>query len=67
MKVNLASQLLSRSVAKALTLCSEMVTGHKFSNVEPTVEFLETFNDLFDVFNSTTYKQGFKRSLGEKN
>lgn len=67
MKVNLASQLLSRSVAKALTLCSEMVPGHKFSNVEPTVEFLETFNDLFDVFNSTTYKQGFKRSLGENN
>lgn len=67
MKVNLASQLLSRSVAKALTLCSEMITGRKFTNVEPTVEFIETFNDLFDIFNSTTYKQGFKRSLGPEN
>lgn len=67
MKVNLASQLLSRSVAKALTLCSEMLTGHKFSNVEATVEFLEIFNNLFDVCNSTTYRQGFKRPLGVEN
>lgn len=67
MEVNLATQLLSRSVAKALILCSDMLNGSSFKDVEATVQFIETFNNLFDILNSTTYKQGFKRPLNEEN
>lgn len=67
MKVNLATQLLSRSEAKALILCSDMLNGSSFKDIEATVQFIETFNNLFDILNSTTYKQGFKRPLSEEN
>lgn len=65
MKVNLPTQWLSRSVVKALILCSDMLTGSSFKNVEATVQFIETFNN--SILNSTTYKQGFKRPFSEEN
>lgn len=51
MKVRLASQLFSNSVADALSFCAEIkVPG--FENVEGTVVFLKIINDLFDILNS---------------
>lgn len=44
-----------------------MLTGSSFKNIEATVQFIETFNNLFDILNSTTYKQGFKRPFSEEN
>lgn len=47
MKVKLATQLMSSSVAKALTFCSKLnLSG--FTDVEGTVNFLQKLNDLFD-------------------
>lgn len=51
MKVRLASQLFSNSVADALNFCCELqIAG--FDDVEGTVEYLKTINNLFDVLNS---------------
>lgn len=68
MKVRLATQLLSRSVAKALLLCNELLTGHTFENVSATVKFVTIINDVFDIMNSNKYgKYGFKQPLNSKN
>lgn len=53
MKVNLAAQLLSNSVAASLRyLATDGNYKAKFKNVEPTAEFIEKVNNLFDIFNS---------------
>lgn len=53
MKVNLAAQLLSNSVAASLRyLATDENYKSKFINVEPTAEFIEKVNNLFDIFNS---------------
>lgn len=68
MKVRLATQLLSRSVAKALLLCNELLTGKAFEDVSGTVKFISIINDLFDIMNSNKYgKYGFKQPLNSKN
>lgn len=59
MKVNLAVQLLSSSVASSLRyLSSDETYKSKFKNAKPTADFIELFNNLFDIFNS--------RSIGGK-
>lgn len=52
MKVKLATQIMSMSVANALKLCNEILTSSLFVDTEGTVDFIEIFNHLFDVFNS---------------
>ncbi|VEN42830.1 unnamed protein product [Callosobruchus maculatus] len=69
MKVKLASQTLSKSVADGLGFLREDVRepeiNTKFAGSEATEEFLLLFNDCFDIMNScsqySTYK--FKRAL----
>nr|CAI5827758.1 unnamed protein product [Callosobruchus analis] len=52
MKVNIATQTLSKSVADALLyLCNDLKL-QAFQNVKATVTFLKYFNDLFDILNS---------------
>ena len=56
MKVKFAVQVLSRSVANALlTMCELKI--EQFDNVQPTVEYLQMFDSLYDVMNSRTLSQ----------
>lgn len=67
MKVKLAVQLLSTSVAKALDMCRDLSLT-KFQNVESTIKFITHFNNLFDIFNSRKRgKYGFKKPICENN
>ena len=56
MKVNLAVQIFSRSVAKSLKFCREVLKLPEFSESEPTEEFLLVVNDIFDLLNSRSPK-----------
>ncbi|KAL1277059.1 hypothetical protein QQF64_023732 [Cirrhinus molitorella] len=52
MKVNLAAQLFSRSVADALEYCEQELKYPQFSGCSATVHFLRTIDAAFDVLNS---------------
>ena len=52
MKVALATQVLSQSVADALRFCRTELRLPDFKGSEATEEFIEVFNELFDVLNS---------------
>lgn len=67
MKVKLATQLLSTSVADALTYCNKKgVNG--FEGCQGTVKFIRVFNDLFDILNSKNLTdKNFKRAINESN
>ncbi|XP_022182833.1 uncharacterized protein LOC111042513 [Myzus persicae] len=52
MKVKLATQLLSQSVADALKFCKDTLKIHEFSNAGATISFIEMFNKVFDILNS---------------
>lgn len=68
MKVKLATQIMSMSVANALKLCNEILTSSLFVDTEGTVDFIEIFNHLFDVFNSKSSDlYGMKKPLSLKN
>ena len=56
MKVYLAVQVFSRSVAASLRLCREGLKLPAFAGSQATEEFLLDLNDLFDLFNSRTGK-----------
>lgn len=57
MKVKLAAQFLSQSVANALTFCKDSLKLQTFQSSAATTKFLKKFNDLFDIFNSKALKQ----------
>ncbi|VEN47124.1 unnamed protein product [Callosobruchus maculatus] len=65
MKVKLATQTLSKSVADALLYLSQDLKSPQFANAEPTARFVELFSNIFDVFNSRNRfaKYHFKRPL----
>ncbi|KAJ8264015.1 hypothetical protein GJAV_G00144120 [Gymnothorax javanicus] len=67
MKVNLAAQALSNSVAKSLQYLQEV--GHPdFTETSATVEFLQTVDHLFDVLNSrNTVARGYKSAIRHRN
>lgn len=66
-KVKLATQLLSMSVAKAITLCDDILKSSKFKDFYATVNFITILNDIFDVMNSRKfYLYGFKRPIDKK-
>lgn len=56
MKVKFATQLLSQSVANALVTMEELKPD-VFQNVTPTVDFLRTFDRIFDLMNSRNINQ----------
>lgn len=52
MKVHLAAQLFSSSVADALEYCEQELKYPQFSGCAATVQFLRTIDAAFDVLNS---------------
>ena len=67
MKVKYAVQVLSQSVANALLTMSEL-KQEKFENVEATVEYLTTFDSIYDIMNSRSLQDKFgKAAVQEKN
>lgn len=68
MKVKLATQLFSESVAKSLDFCREKLKIPDIEGSLATAEFIWIFNDLFDVLISRNLKQfGFKQPLNINN
>lgn len=67
MKVNLAVQIFSRSVACALATLRQL--GYEgFRNSESTEKFLYVINDLFDILNSrSSHARGYKAPLFANN
>lgn len=68
MKVRLAVQLLSKSVADALDFCSKELKLKQFENSEATSECIRLFNDIFDVLNSRKLTDfGYQKALCKAN
>lgn len=68
MKVKLATQLLSQSVADALKFCQYNLNLNQFSKSDGTVKFIELFNNAFDICNSRSLKCiGNKKALCKDN
>ncbi|GBM17658.1 DNA transposase THAP9, partial [Araneus ventricosus] len=68
MKVKLAAQVLSNSVADALLYLANDLKLEEFQGCEATVEFLKIFNNLFDVLNSRNFlSKGFKAPFSGEN
>lgn len=68
MKVKLATQLLSLSVANALIFCRDVLKLKDFENCTATVNFIKLFNDAFDILNSRTLiPYGFKGAINNDN
>ena len=68
MKVKLAVQILSKSVADALNFCREELDLPAFRNSKPTAGFLIMLNNTFDILNSHNLSDfGLKRALCESN
>lgn len=63
MKVNVAAQTISRSVATALRFCKQVLKLPQFNDCDATVKFLLVFNDAFDVLNSKFNGVGLKRCM----
>ncbi len=67
-RVKLAAQTLSRSVADAIDFCREDLKLPEFEHSQATSEFLRVFDALFDVFNSKNkWGMKFKAPMQERN
>lgn len=68
MKVKLAAQTLSSSVADALDFCKCSIQLPYFRDCQATVEFMRLVDALFDVLNSTNkFDRGMKAALKPEN
>ena len=68
MKVKLAAQAISSSVADAIEYCDKVLKLSNFSGSEGTVKFLRVFDRLFDTLNSRSCQgKGFKAPLKKDN
>ena len=68
MKVNLAAQALSSSVADALEYCEGKLKLPQFQGCGPTVQFIRVFDHLFDVLNSRNpLARNFKAPIRRSN
>ena len=68
MKVDLAAQTISASVADAIEFCDQVLKIPAFHDSAPTVKFIRMFDHLFDVFNSRNpHGKYFKSPLRESN
>lgn len=67
MKVSLAAQTLSESVAKSLEFCKNNSTKSdykEFQNCDATISLVRNINIVFDILNSkSTMGKGFKKPL----
>ena len=67
MKVKLAAQLMSESVADAIDLCSSMKLKD-FDDSGATTKFIRYINNLFDILNSRNlFARGWKRPISNFN
>ncbi len=68
MKVNLAAQALSSSVADDLEYCEGKLKLPQFQGCGPTVKFIRVFDHLFDVLNSRNpLAKNFKAPIRKSN
>ena len=68
MKVNLAAQALSSSVANALEYCAHELKLAKFQGCEATMEFIRMFDQLFEILNSRNpLAEGYKALMRQSN
>jgi len=68
MKVNLAAQAISGSVADAIEFCNKTLKLKQFEGSEGTVNFIRIFDRLFDILNSRNpFAKGYKSPLKENN
>lgn len=68
MKVRLATQLMSDSVADAISYCCNGLKLTNFENSDATVKFLKIMNCAFDILNSHNLSQkGFKKAICASN
>ena len=68
MKVSLAAQTLSNSVAAAIDFCRDDLLLPEFQGSAATSEFIRLFDALFDLFNSRSlFGKQFKAPLSEEN
>lgn len=68
MKVKLATQMLSQSVADALKFCKNNLNLKEFSDCDGTINFIEMFNKAFDILNSRSINSiGSKKALCKEN
>jgi DNA transposase THAP9 len=68
MKVKLATQLLSKSVADSIQFCRDVLKLENFRDSGATIRFIRFMNDIFDVLNSRTFNTfGKKRPLNPDN
>ena len=64
MKVSLAAQTLSSSVADAFEFLQDGLRLEQFASCAPTVKFVRLFNRFFDILNSRSpVARGFKQPL----
>ena len=68
MKVNLAAQVFSSSVADAIEFCEQNLQLPQFKGSSATVKFIRIFDPLFDVLNSRNpCAKEFKSALRVQN
>lgn len=68
MKVYLATQVISDSVADALQFCDKILKSKEFSDSEATCEFFRIFNRAFDMLDSKApFAKGTKAPLKATN
>ncbi len=68
MKVNLAAQTLSSSVADSIDFCRESLKLREFQDSEATSKFIRMIDRLFDTMNSrNALAKGFKAALRKSN
>ena len=68
MKVNLAVQTLSRSVADSIDFCRSTLKLKDFKGSEATTKFLRMIDKLFDIMNSQSiFGKGFKAPMRSTN
>lgn len=64
MKVRLATQLFSSSVADALEYCRSQLSMQQFQDCEGTINFINIMNNVFDVLNSHSIRPpGLKKAM----
>ncbi|CAK1603182.1 unnamed protein product [Parnassius mnemosyne] len=68
MKVKLAAQLLSNSVATSIEYCEKNTNIPEFKGANATVNFIRIVNNTFDIFNSRNLlSPGFKKPINSNN
>lgn len=69
MKVKLATQTFSNSVANAIEFCSKTLNLNEFNGSESTIQFCKIMNDIFDLLNARNFlsKEQFKKPINLNN